>query len=380
MLPKFIEKLHKKGPMSLLSKMILKEITPPFLFSFFALSIFLLLASMLHLTGSLVKTGIRPIELLKFIILLLPTFWSLVLPMATLLGVLLGFLSLSRDSEIIALFACGTGPKRLIVPVIVVSVISWLLSLFISVYVIPRAKTAYRDLFRELVEHRLARGIPEKIFFSPLPGLTVYVNKSLDQGHRLEGIYIRDARRHKVANQILAKKGKLLAQPGGGEVVLKLRQGVLSHVSDNYRESDTIDFDSYSLFLSLTANNREPSRGELAMKELLKVASDPNTPPRVKYHYLTEFHKRLAIPLGALILGIMAAPLGIFFGRAGLSGGIALGLAAFMAYYLSILFGENMADTGMISPGIALWIPDFIFSGIAAGLIWLLNKRGPLKA
>ncbi len=366
--------------MSLLSRMILKEMIPPFLFSFCALSIFLLLASLLHLSGTLVKTGIRPVELLKFAGLLLPTFWSLVLPMATLLGVLLGFLSLSKDNEIIALFACGIGPKRLIIPVIAVSVISWLLSLFISVYVIPRAKTAYRDLFRELIEHRLARGIPGKVFFSPMPGLTIYVDKSLDQGHRLKGVYIRDARRHKVANQILARKGKLFAQPGGREVVLQLSQGVLSHVSNDYRESDTIDFDSYSLVLSLAAKDREPSRGELGMGDLLKVASNPNTSHRVRWHYITEFHKRLAIPLGALILGIMAAPMGIFFGRAGLSGGIALGLAAFMVYYLSMLFGENLASTGTISPAVALWAPDFIFSGIAAGLIVLLNKRGPLRA
>lgn len=296
------------------------------------------------------------------------------------MGVLLGFLSLSRDSEIIALFACGTGPKKLLIPVVAVSVISWLLSLFISVYVIPKAKTAYRDLFTEVVEHRLARGIPGKVFFSPMPGLTIYVDKSLDQGHRLKGVYIRDARRHKVANQILAQKGELFARPGGKEVVLELKHGVLSHINKDYRKSDTIDFDSYLLFLRLADEAHEPSRGELGMRELLKVASDPNTRHKVKYHYLTEFYKRLAIPLGAMILGIMAAPLGIFFGRAGLSGGIALGLVAFMAYYLAVLFGENVANTGAISPGLILWMPDLIFSGIAAGLIILLNKKGPLKA
>jgi len=95
-------------------------------------------------------------------------------------------------------------------------------------------------------------------------------------------------------------------------------------------------------------------------------------------HYLTEFHERLAVPIGVLILGIMAAPLGILFGKTGPSGGIALGLAAFLAYYLSVAFAASLADTGNISPVIALWTPNFISAGITVGLIILLYRRGPL--
>jgi lipopolysaccharide export LptBFGC system permease protein LptF len=87
----------------------------------------------------------------------------------------------------------------------------------------------------------------------------------------------------------------------------------------------------------------------------------------------------LALPIGVLILGIMAAPLGIIFGRTGLSEGIALGITAFLAYYLSMAFASSLADTGDISPVIALWIPNLMFGGMAVGSIILLGKRGPLR-
>ncbi len=351
----------------------------PFLFSFCALSVLLLLGSLLPLLETLLRAGIKPAEFGRFAILVLPTFWALVFPMATLLGILLGFLRLSRDSEILALFACGAGIRKLIIPVIAVSMTAWLLSFFLSASVIPKAKSASRSFIRELTERGLARGIPEKAFLSPMSGLTMYVDESLDQGHRFKGVYIRDARKKQVANQILARDGELIAQPGGLAVGLRLRHGTLNRISDDYRKTDTLDFDSYALRLSLPAEHHKLKRGELGLLDLIKVASDPDTSAEHRVHYLIEFQERLAIPLGTLILGIMAAPLGILFGKTGLSGGIALGLTAFLAFYLSVAFGANMADTGTISPGIALWTPVFVFAGITAGLIWLLNKRGPLR-
>ncbi|MBW1939274.1 MAG: LptF/LptG family permease [Deltaproteobacteria bacterium] len=365
--------------MSLLSRMLLREMAIPFLFSFCALSVLLLLGSLLPLLEPMLRAGIKFTELGKIAILLLPTFWAFVLPMATLLGILLGFLRLSRDSEMLALFACGAGLKKLIIPVIMVSITTCLFSFFLSASVIPKAKTSSRNFIRELTERSLARGIPEKIFFSPMSKLTLYVDKSLDQGHRFKGVYIQDARKEQVTYQIMAREGELFAQPGGLEVGLRLSNGTLNRISDDYRKTDTLDFKSYALRLSLPGKDRKQKRGELGLGSLLKAASDPDTSARHKVHFLTEFHERLAVPVGALILGIMAAPLGILFGRTGLSGGIALGLAAFLLYYLSMAFAASLADTGNISPVIALWVPNLIFAGITVGLIILLNKQGPLR-
>ncbi len=365
--------------MSLLSRMLLREMALPFLFSFCALSVLLLLGSLLSLLEPLLRTGIGYVELGKIAILLLPTFWAFVLPMATMLGVLMGFLRLSRDSEMLALFACGTGLKKLMIPVIMVSITACLVSFFMSSSLIPRAKSASKNFIRELTEHSLARGIPEKVFFTPISGLTLYVDKSLDQGHCFKGVYIQDARKKQVIYQILARDGELFARPGGLEVVLRLKNGILNHISNDYEKTDTIEFNSYVLHLSLSGKDSKPGRGELGLRDLLKNASDPDKSDRHRIHYLTEFHQRLALPAGVLILGIMAAPLGILFGRTGLSEGVALGLAAFLAYYLSMAFAGNLADTGSISPVIALWVPNLIFAGITAGLIILLYKRGPLR-
>jgi lipopolysaccharide export system permease protein len=359
--------------------MLLREMALPFIFSFSALSVLLVLGSLLPLLELLLKVGIKFSELGKFAILLLPTFWVFVLPMSIMLGILLGFLRLSRDSEMIALFACGIDLKRLIRPVIIVSIIACLISFFLSASLTPKAKSLSRNFIRELTESSLIRGIPEKVFLNPMSKFTLYVDRCIDEGHRFEGIYIQDARRKKATYHILARDGELFTQPNGSAVILKLQNGVLNRIGEDYKRTDTLDFKSYTLRLSLSGADDKQRSSELGLKDLLKVASDPDTSDKHQIHCLTEFHERLALPIGVLILGIMAAPLGIIFGRTGLSEGIALGITAFLAYYLSMAFASSLADTGDISPVIALWIPNLMFGGMAVGSIILLGKRGPLR-
>jgi lipopolysaccharide export system permease protein len=366
--------------MSLLTKMLLREMALPFLFSFAALSALLLLGRMIPMLEPLLRAGIAWIEIATFMVLLLPTLWLLVLPMSVLLAVLLAFLRLSRDSEMVAMLASGVTPGRLLRPVIAVSVLAWLFSLVLSTSVLPEAKHASKTFVRELTERRLARGLPEKVFLTPLPGLTLYVDKSLEEGNRFKGIFIRDARREDAVGNVLAEEGEILSQPDHAQVALRLKNGSLHRESEDYRECDTFVFRTYSLRLSLQGEALKPKRGELGLGELLKTAADSGTSEKDRLRNMTEFHKRLALPSGTLILGIMAAPLGILFGRNSLSGGIALGLAAFLLYYLSMAFASNLADLGSVTPAVALWTPNAAFAGIAAAMVVLINRRGPLRA
>jgi lipopolysaccharide export system permease protein len=359
--------------------MLLREMALPFLFSFAALSALLLLGRMIPLLEFLLKAGIGLGELATFVLLMLPTLWLLVLPMSVLLAVLLAFLRLSRDSEMLAMLASGVTPGRLLRPVIGVSVLAWLFSLLLSTSVLPGAKHASKTFVRELTERRLARRLPEKVFLTPLPGLTLYVDKSLDEGNRFKGIFIRDARRQEAVGHVLAQEGELFSQPDHSQIALRLRNGSLHRESEDYRECDTFIFRTYSLRLSLEGEALKPKRGELGLGELLKTASDSGTSKKDRGRNMTEFHKRLALPSGTLILGIMAAPFGILFGKNGLSGGIALGLAAFLLYYLSMAFASNLADIGSVSPAVALWTPNAAFAGIAVAMVVLINRRGPLR-
>ncbi|MGB9711855.1 MAG: LptF/LptG family permease [Dissulfurimicrobium sp.] len=365
--------------MSILTRMLLKEMLIPFVLAFSALNALLLLGRLLPLFEPILRAGIGFKDMLRFVALILPTFWAFVLPMATVLGVLLGFLRLSRDSEALALFACGITPRKMLIPVSLVVLTAFVAGLFISSYVLPKSKMASKIFLIELTQLALARGVPEKTFFTPIKGLTIYADKTANGGKSLDGIFIWDSRKQGSTSQILAGHGEILVAPGGKEAALRLTNGILNMTGHDYKDTDTMEFKDYTLRLRLAEGAYEPSRGDLSIDKLWKEINNPKNTKDDNLSYLTEFYERLALPFGTLILGIMAAPLGVFFGRSGLSGGIALSLTAFLTYYTLMISMANLAETGLTPPFLSLFLPNAVFLCITAATLWLFDRKGAIK-
>ncbi len=363
---------------SLLNQLIWREISVPLLFSLFTLTALLLLGRLIPLLEPLLGSGITLGEFGRLIVLIVPTLLLVVVPVSCMMGILLAFMRLSRDGEMLALFACGIGPRQMAMPVAIVCLAAWGLSLATSTRWLPESKAKSKVFIAEVMQKALAKGIPEQVFLTPVDGLTIYCNKTSRGGKRLKGVYIKDSRRQELSYQILARRGDIVAGPRGRQVVLKLRDGTLTRIGGDFTRMDLLRFDSYMLHLDLALHEPGRGRGEMGLGELLKQARAPGNSNSRTWRYLTEFHKRLAIPVGTFVLGMLAAPLGILFGRAGLSGGVAIGLGTFLAYYLLIIFGGNLAESGVV-PATALWFPNLLF-GIMALWLWrLLSRRGPIQ-
>ncbi|NMX23418.1 YjgP/YjgQ family permease [Dissulfurirhabdus thermomarina] len=364
--------------MSLLFRTIVKNVAVPICFAMAALSALLLLGRLVPLLETLLRAGVTPGELGHFLLLLIPTFLVLVVPMASLIGVVVGFLRMSRDSEVLALLACGVGPLRLVLPVAAVALVTWAATFATAATVLPMSKKATGAFIRNLTERRIARGLPEKTFLLPVPTLAMYVHKSRKNGRILQGVYMVDARDLKHLQVVLARWGEIFSRPGSGEVILRLSDGVFHPAEADPRVSDTLFFRSYMLRLAFRDTGGLPSRGEMGLRELAAFAARRNLAPDDHRRYVVELHKRLALPVGAFILTLLGMPLGILFGRTGLSGGVALGLGAFLSYYLLVAVGANLAEAGTLPPA-ALWAPNLVFAAATAWLLRHLHRRGPVR-
>ena len=109
--------LHYRS-VRLVSRAVLREIWPPFLLGFVAYTFVLLIRTILFLADFAVRRSAPFLEVAKLVALSLPWIVVLTLPMAFLLGVLIGLGRLSADSELTALGACGVGPASLYTPVL----------------------------------------------------------------------------------------------------------------------------------------------------------------------------------------------------------------------------------------------------------------------
>ncbi len=362
----------------IVSKMVFKEVALPFFFSLGAMSLLFLIGKLFSRLEPLLAAGISFREFLELNLLMLPIFLYVLIPICTLLGILIAFIRLSRDSEIIALFSSGISPSRLVAPVAAISLLSFFAGLFISGVVVPHAKRQTSKFMDDITEKALMRGLPEKQFFTPIKGLTFFVDKATKDARRYQGVYIRDGRGKAMTYSILAKRGSLSTDANSGRIALKLLDGRLIRVDEGCNLSDTISFEKYILSLTQEQSSSRKRRGEMTTVELYRAANTPGISKKLKKKYLIEFHKRIGVPFGAVVLGLMAMPLGIFFGRGGISAGICAGLSAFLLYYLAILFGTTMANERILSPALGVWLPNLAFSLLALYAITLLYNRGPI--
>lgn len=364
----------------ILTRMILREVVLPFMFSLGAMSLLFLIGKLFSHVEPLLAAGISLREFIKLNLLMLPIFLYVLIPICSLLGVLIAFLRFSRDSEILALFSCGIGPARLLAPLMIIASAALVSALVVSAVVVPYSKRETSRFMDDITEKALLRGIPEKRFFTPTRGLTFFVDRSFDQGRHFQGVFIRDARSDSFSYDILARKGGLSIDMQSGHVILKLFNGRLLSISSDLERTDTVDFKKY--LLSLSSNEEaggRKRRGEMTTMELFDASSDAAISQDKRLSYLVEFHKRVGIPFGAFLMSLMAAPLGIFFGRGGMSQGICVGLAVFLVYYLAILFGTTMAEDGTMPCFLGVWIPNLFLLLFTFAIYRRLFQRGPLQ-
>jgi lipopolysaccharide export system permease protein len=85
--------------------------------------------------------------------------------------------------------------------------------------------------------------------------------------------------------------------------------------------------------------------------------------------YRVEIHKKYSIPFACIIFVLIGSPIAIRLGRSGMNTAIGLTIFVFLVYYVCLIGGEKLADRQILSPVVAMWVPNVIFGVAAAFLI-----------
>jgi lipopolysaccharide export system permease protein len=92
--------------------------------------------------------------------------------------------------------------------------------------------------------------------------------------------------------------------------------------------------------------------------------------------YQVEIHKKLAISAACVIFALLGVPLAIRFPRGGVGLVIGTSLAVFSVYYVGLIGGEELGDRLVVSPFLAMWTPNLIFTAAGLGLLWSVRREG----
>lgn len=357
---------------------IIKEILPPFFVSLLVFNFIMILAKILELSELVIVKGVRLDTILRFLLYSLPFSLMVTIPLSTLLAVLLAFLRLTGDNEITVIKSAGIGLYRLLPPVILFCLWTYLVTSYLVLYLVPYSNRAYRNELLELAKVSADISIKERIFNNDFSQMVLYVNFiDLNQGW-MRDIFIRDSRDTEMDNVVVASRGRIATDKKKRILVFELFDGVIDRVEE------TISFKRYDLKLDLESalssqHLRPPDQFELDQEDLWTVINGFDKYDIRYYTYRLEAHKRLSLPAASLVLGLIAVPLGLQGKNRGRNWGIIMGLGVFLIYYFLFTAGLSFGETGFYPPMLAMWMPNLIVGGAAIFFLRRANREAPIR-
>jgi lipopolysaccharide export system permease protein len=94
--------------------------------------------------------------------------------------------------------------------------------------------------------------------------------------------------------------------------------------------------------------------------------------------YWVEIHKKFSIPFACVVFVLVGGPLGIRTRKGGFAN-MAIAVGFFIIYYLFLIAGEQLADRRLVSPALAMWLPNIVFGIIGAYLTISVMGLGPSR-
>jgi lipopolysaccharide export system permease protein len=372
----FIDHIMNK----IISRYIFKEITFPFVIIVFVLTFVLLMGKILQIMDLMVNKGIRVLDILHLIILIMPQFMLFTIPIALLVSILIAMGRFSQDNEITALKASGVSLSQMYYPVAIASLLAFIVTIIIGYFLVPQSNFATKRMLFELASQNASIGIKEKVFNADFKGLLLYADTIPTDGEYMEGVLISDSRVLGEQNTILAKKAFLVADSKLMIVKLRLENGSIHTVSSDLKNYRKVDFKRYDINLDLSAtlgsfSEANKSSTEMTMTELLEHMKKPGLKDADVRELAIEVHKKFSIPLSCIFFGMLAMPLGIKSHRAVKSRGFAVGMIIVAVYYLLRIGGEALVETGRLAPVIGVWTPNIFFAVLGIYLFIMAQKE-----
>jgi len=364
---------------TILDRYVVREVLPPTGLGLLLFTFILLLDQITNLMKVLVSRGADLPTVLRAFLYLFPSIFSVTIPMAFLLGVLLAFGRLASDSEIVALRASGVSPARLLRPVLALSVAATVLTFYVFAILGPAANQAYREILFSLIVSRARTEMKPRVFTDDLvPGMVLYVSDVPAQTGEWRNLFVHDNRVSGKPRVILARSGQLVIEKARKSVGLELRQGIMhsfapadpggGYVWESFQSGYfPLPFEELFPTIPLAKGDREMSMGELrAQSTKLKQQGKK----RLEWGpYDVEYHKKVAIPAACVVFGLLGLGLSLGSKKEARSAAFGLSIGVIFVYYVIIRLGEQAGDTGLMPPVLAMWGANVILGVIALALL-----------
>ena len=280
---------------------------------------------------------------------------------------------LAQNSEIVAILSGGVSFRRLMAPYMFSAGVIAILSLILGLYVIPPAnehRLAFENKY--IKTQQIAADNMRNIHYQLSPGEFVYVEQFSRWANTAYRFTLERVEDGKIQSKLSAESAAWDSTLGGW----KLKN---YYIRDFYGESEVVKTGKQiDTVISLTIDdfyrrkNIVESLSHKDLNELIEVQKMRGD--ALVERSLIEKNSRIAMPFSAFVLTVIAVSLSSRKKRGGLGLNIGIGLALSFSYILFMRFSQMFVQTGLMSPALAMWVPNIVFA-LVAGVLYKLAPK-----
>jgi LPS export ABC transporter permease LptG/LPS export ABC transporter permease LptF len=371
---------------------VFREVLSPTLLGLCVYVLVFIMNALFELAELTIKKDLSVRSVATILFFYLPRVLEMTIPMAILLGVLVGIGRLSTDSEVVALRAGGVSYWKILFPVLTLGILGWAVSSILILGVEPGANYKRRQIYMRLMYSAdMRREIKPRVFFEEVPGMLLYADEVHQGGDFLEKVFIYQNEEGGKELVTVARRAQIDYERQSGKARFYLEGGVTHSTTPNQPESYEVSrFDrqmivkepdeSFKLRSSLVThpppkNYREQSLDDLAVTISRAGAIEhAETRNRVVGNILAIMHERFALPAACLVFALLGLPLGVMNRRGGKASGFSVSIGISILYWVLFSAGQNLVSQGQLSPYVGLWIGNTVL-GILGVVLLILRER-----
>jgi LPS export ABC transporter permease LptF len=248
------------------------------------------------------------------------------IPMAVLVGVLIGLGRLSADSEIVALHASGISLRRLLVPIGFVALGCSLGTLILTFWLSPAAIRTLQRLEERLLLTQAPYAIQPRVFNEQIPHYILYVQDVEAAATRWHGVFLASSGQAASTNVTIAQGAQVVADPENNKFELHLGSGSTHEYDPRAPQHYNVtSFGQSEIPVEISSPVAGPKNVAVSVSERSISALLAENGPHWR-DARVEFHRRIAFPAACLVFALLGVPIGVRPRRGGRAAGLILTL------------------------------------------------------
>lgn len=312
--------------------------------------------------------GAKAIDLWMYVVVTVPSYLALVLPLALLVSLMFVLGKLHRANEFTALRAAGVSMLRITAPVWVVGVLACGLSWWLNTTVVPWSVEESAEL-KDGLQFRMQSGLmpPDRVgavysvgFDNPEEGRMWFFNRYSQFAQRGYGVSVSllDERRREtsriVASEAWFDRARGWVFRNGRALTFRVDNGELVSTVPFVERVEPAFHEDAGLMLLIDRRAKDLSMPQLQrLIDYFAVESNPKGTP-----YAVRYYSLVADTLAPLIVIAIAIPFAVTGVRVNPAIGVSKSIGLFFLYYILANVAASLAAKQLVDPVTAAWIPN----------------------